>query len=70
MDNRCSGCEPQKGSLAQIPLVVYEATEHNIDNLQKLCVEISEFCRAVYASTASTDEREIFTKMIDKLRKI
>ena len=42
-------------------------TEHNIANFQKLCVEISEFCRAVYASTASPEEREIFAKMIDKL---
>lgn len=40
---------------------------HNTDNLKKLCVEISEFCRAVYASTASPEEREIFAKMIDKL---
>ena len=42
-------------------------TEHNTANFQKLCVEISDFCRAVYASTASSEEREIFTKMIDKL---
>ena len=45
-------------------------TEHNIANFQKLCVEISEFCRAVYASTSSADEREIFTKMIDKLSRL
>lgn len=45
-------------------------TEHNIANFQKLCVEISEFCRAVYASTASADEREIFAKMIDKLNRL
>lgn len=45
-------------------------TEHNIANFQKLCVEISDFCRAVYASTASAEEREIFTKMIDKLSRL
>lgn len=45
-------------------------TEHNIANFQKLCVEISEFCRAVYASTASAEEREIFAKMIDKLSRL
>ena len=27
MDNRCNGCETQKGSLAQIPFVAYEASE-------------------------------------------
>ena len=41
--------------------------EHSTDNLQKLCVEIADFCRAVYASTSSPKEREIFTKMIYKL---
>ena len=25
--------------------------EHTTDNLKKLCVEIAQFCRAVYAST-------------------
>lgn len=27
MGNRCNGCETQKGNLAQIPFVVYEANE-------------------------------------------
>ena len=43
-------------------------TEHTTVNLQKLCVEIAEFCRAVYASTKSSEEREVFIKMIDKLK--
>lgn len=43
-------------------------TEHTTVNLQKLCVEIAEFCRAVYASTKSSEEREVFAKMIDKLK--
>lgn len=42
---------------------------HSIINLQKLCVEISEFCRAVYASTQSEDERKIYRNMIEKLNK-
>ena len=29
---------------------------HNTDNLKKLCVEIAQFCRAVYASTTSEQE--------------
>jgi hypothetical protein len=42
---------------------------HNTDNLQKLCVEIADFCRAVYASTESPQERQIFNSMLDKLKK-
>ena len=43
--------------------------EHNTDNLKKLCVEISDFCRAVYASTKNEQERQIFNVMLDKLNK-
>ena len=43
-------------------------TDHNTANLQKLCVEISEFCRAIYASTENDDERKIYRAMIDKLK--
>ena len=42
---------------------------HNTDNLQKLCVEISDFCRAIYASTENEQERQIFNAMLDKLNK-
>lgn len=44
-------------------------TEHTAINLQKLCVEIAEFCRAVYASTRNDDERNIYFNMLDKLNK-
>lgn len=44
-------------------------TEHNTANLQKLCAEIKEFCKSVYASTKNEDERKIFFDMIDKLTK-
>ena len=44
-------------------------TEHNTDNLKKLCVEIADFCRAIYASTESPQERQIFNAMLDKLIK-
>ena len=44
--------------------------EHSLKNLQKLCVEIEEFCRAVYSSTRNEEERRVFNKMIDKLSKI
>ena len=42
-------------------------TEHNTVNLEKLCVEVAEFCRAIYASTQNQQEREVFKKMLDKL---
>ena len=45
-------------------------TEHNTDNLKKLCVEISDFCRAIYASTENEQERQIFNDMLDKLNKM
>lgn len=44
-------------------------TEHNTDNLKKLCVEIAEFCRAVYASTQNEQERRIYFDMLEKLNK-
>lgn len=43
--------------------------EHNAANLQKLLVEISEFCRSVYASTQNDAERKIYHSMIEKLNK-
>lgn len=44
-------------------------TEHNTANLQKLCVEVSEFCRAIYASTQNEEERNIYFDMLKKLNK-
>ena len=43
--------------------------EHSTANLQKLMVEISEFCRSVYASTQNEDERKIYQSMMEKLNK-
>ena len=43
--------------------------EHNTANLQKLMVEILEFCRSVYASTQNEEERKIYHSMIEKLNK-
>ena len=44
-------------------------TSHTTDNLKKLCVEIAQFCRAVYASTTSEQERKIYYDMLEKLNK-
>lgn len=43
--------------------------EHNAENLQKLMVEISEFCRSVFASTKNEAERKIYHLFIKKLNK-
>lgn len=43
--------------------------DHTPENLQKLCVEISEFCRAVYSSTQNDAERKIYRSMIEKLNR-
>ena len=43
--------------------------EHTTDNLKKLCVEIAQFCRAVYASTTNEQERRIYFDMLEKLNK-
>lgn len=43
--------------------------EHNTANLQKLMVEISEFCRSVYASTRNEGERAIYRSFVEKLNK-
>lgn len=42
---------------------------HSTANLQKLCVEIAEFCRAVHSSTQNEQERKIYFDMLDKLNK-
>lgn len=42
-------------------------SEHNTANLQKLCAEIKEFCKSVYASTENEEERSVYFSMVDKL---
>lgn len=44
--------------------------EHSTVNLQKLCVEVLEFCRAIYASTQNEAERDAFRKAMQKIAKI
>lgn len=45
----------------------YQA-EHSISNLKKVCLEISEFCLSLYASTENEEERKIFRNMITKVK--
>ena len=50
------------------PSIQLSKSDHNIVNLQKLCVEITEFLRSVYASTKSDEERSVYRAMVDKLK--
>lgn len=43
--------------------------DHTLINLQKLCVEISDFCCAIYSSTANEQEREIYCHMIEQIKR-
>jgi hypothetical protein len=43
--------------------------EHTTANLQKLCAEVAEFCRSIYASTRNDAERSIYRATIEKLNK-
>ena len=52
-----------------VPALHKYKADHNITNLQKLCVEIAQFCRAVYSSTQNEQERNIYFSMLDKLNK-
>ena len=58
-----------KEAIDIIPALHKYKSDHNITNLQKLCVEIADFCRAIYASTESPQERQIYYAMLDKLNK-
>ena len=58
-----------KEAIDIIPALHKYKANHNITNLQKLCVEVSDFCRAIYASTQNEQERNIYFGMLDKLNK-
>lgn len=51
------------------PALYKYKSEHTAANFQKLCVEIEEFCNAVYASTQNQTERDIFREMLQRLNK-
>ena len=53
-----------------VPALHKYKADHNITNLQKLCVEIADFCRAIYASTRTIEERQVLKKMLDKLSEL
>ena len=57
------------GEIDFFPALQKYKYEHNTANLQKLMVEILEFCRSVYASTRSEEERKIYHQFVGKLNK-
>lgn len=61
--------EEYSGIIGIFPALHKYKADHNITNLKKLCVEIADFCRAIYASTENEQERQIFNSMLDKLKK-
>ena len=61
--------EEYKEVVSIIPSLHKYKADHNITNLQKLCVEIADFCRALYSSTKNEQERNIYYAMLDKLNK-
>lgn len=68
-DNR--SLEKEKNDYSEIsdifPALQKYKKEHSTANLQKLMVEISEFCRSVYASTRNKEERLVYENMLKKL---
>lgn len=56
-----------RGIVDIFPALHKYKTEHSKENLQKLCVEVSQFCRAIYSSTQNEEERNIYFGMLDKL---
>ena len=61
--------EEYRWAVNTFPALHKYKNEHNTDNLKKLCVEIADFCRAVYSSTENEQERNIYFSMLDKLNK-
>ena len=61
--------EEYSGIIGIFPALHKYKAYHNITNLKKLCVEIADFCRAVYSSTENEQERNIYFDMLDKLNK-
>ena len=62
--------EEYKEAIDIFPSLHKYQNQHNTANLQKLCVEVVEFIRAIYASTQSNEEREILRKSLDKLKNL
>lgn len=52
-----------------LPSLASYRNEHSVQNLQKLCAEIAQLCREVYASTQNATERAVYFGTLEKLMK-
>lgn len=51
------------------PSLMHFIKFHTLENLQKLCLEIQEFCQSVYALTQNEEERSIYFDMARKINR-
>ena len=49
------------------PVLKRYNTEKSLENFERLCVEIEEFCKAVYAEIDSEEKKNFFIKTLDKI---
>ncbi len=61
--------EEYKQAVDIFPALHKYQKDHSTVNLQKLCVEVAEFCQSIYASTQNSAERNIYFNMLKKLNK-
>lgn len=57
----------REGVTALFPSLETYKSEHSETNFKKVCVELSAFCKSVYASTRSNSEREIYKQTLERL---
>jgi hypothetical protein len=62
--------EEFKWAVGIFPALHKYKIEHNTDNLQKLCVEVLDFCRAIYSSTQNDNERNIYKRVLGKISEL
>ena len=61
--------EEYKQAVDIFPALHKYQKDHSAINLQKLCVEVAQFCRSIYASTQNDAERDIYYNMLKRLNK-
>lgn len=66
IENRAENIEDN--GLSVFPMLANYKAEHKLNDFRKLCIEIVEFCRQVYASTTSEEERRVYRDMAEKIQ--
>ena len=69
VENALNGAEnASESELGDIrPALNRYNTEKSLENFERLCVEIEEFCKAVYAEIDSEEKKNFFIKALDKI---